>query len=344
MLRKMLLSLAVAGLLTGAALAQDDVVTGLNNPRNLFLADDGTLYIAEAGSGGDEEVTGPFGPATAGLTAQISAVSPDGETTVVVPELISMDAGFGQIEGPTAVYVTEDSYWVALGLGPSESSFDGKLVEALVQIDIESGDVLQWADLSTFEDENNPDGAEELVSNPADIAVAEDGTVYIADASANSVLTWTEADGLSLFAAWPGDDESAQAVPTAVAVGPDGAVYVGFLSGFPFESGSARIEVYSPEGELQETFEGLTLVTDVLVTDAGDVYAVEMASGFGDTGYNPDSGRIVSVSADGIEAVAEGLNIPYGFVQDAEGNFLVTVDSAFGGPDSGRVISVAAGM
>lgn len=344
MLRKTLLSVIVIGLLAGAALAQDDVVTGLNNPRNVFLTEDGTLYIAEAGAGGESQVTGPFGPAAAGLTAQISAVTSDGETAIIIPGLVSMDAGFGQIEGPTAVYVADDSYWVVLGMGPAENPFEGTMVEALVQIDSESGEVLQSVDLRAFETENNPDGAQEVVSNPADIAVAADGTVYIADASGNSVLTWTEADGLSLFAAWPGDDQSAQAVPTSVAIGPDGSVYVGFLSGFPFAQGSARIEVYSADGELQQTFEGLTLVTDVLVTEAGDVYAVEMASGFGDTGYIPSSGRIVKVTADGLEAVAEGLNFPYGFAIDADGSFLVTVDSAFAAPDSGRVVRVAAGM
>jgi sugar lactone lactonase YvrE len=195
--------------------------------------------------------------------------------------------------------------------------------------------------LGTFEEANNPDGSQELVSNPADFAVADDGTIYIADASGNSLLTWTAADGLNVFVAWPGGDENAQAVPTSVAIGADGSIYVGFLSGFPFAAGSARIEQYSADGELLQTFEGLTLVTDVLVSDMGDLYAVEMASGFGDTGYIPESGRIIRVTADGVEAVAEGLNFPYGFTMDADGNFLVTVDSAFGAPDTGRVVRIA---
>jgi outer membrane protein assembly factor BamB len=341
MLRKMLLFVSLIGLLASAAFAQDDVATGLNNPRQLFLADDGTLYIAEAGAGGEEEVTGPFGPAGAGLTAQISAVSADGEISVILPDLVSMDAGFGQIEGPMAVVVTEDSYWVLLGMGPAESPFEDSYVEALLQIDRESGDIVDWADLGTFEEANNPDGSQELVSNPADFAVADDGTIYIADASGNSLLTWTAADGLNVFVAWPGGDENAQAVPTSVAIGADGSIYVGFLSGFPFAAGSARIEQYSADGELLQTFEGLTLVTDVLVSDMGDLYAVEMASGFGDTGYIPESGRIIKVTADGAEAVAEGLNFPYGFTMDADGNFLVTVDSAFGAPDTGRVVRIA---
>ncbi|MBK8021496.1 MAG: ScyD/ScyE family protein [Chloroflexi bacterium] len=229
-------------------------------------------------------------------------------------------------------------------MGPAESPFEGKLVESLAQISAETGEVLQSVDIGASEEANNPDQAEELVSNPADIAVDAEGKVYIIDASGNSLLTWTEADGLQLFAAWPAADNASQSVPTAVAVAPDGTIYVGFLSGFPFEPGSARIEHYTPDGTLARTFEGLTLVTDILVTADGTLYAVEMAGGFGDTGYIPASGRIVHVSEDGLMAVAEGLNFPYGFAMDADGNFLVTVDSAFGAPASGRVIRVASGM
>ncbi|MDZ4768737.1 MAG: ScyD/ScyE family protein [Chloroflexota bacterium] len=342
MLRKLLLLTVIAAALTGAAFAQDDeVATGLNNPRHIFLAEDGALYIAEAGMGGEDDVTGPFGPAKAGLTAQVSAIAADGEASVVIPELVSMDAGFGQIEGVMGLVVTEDSYWVLLGMGPAEMTYEDKMVEALVQIDRESGEVIQSIDIRAFEVDNNPDDAEELVSNPADIAVDADGTVYIADASGNALYTWTEADGLALFASWSGADGAEQAVPTSVALGADGEVYVGFLSGFPFLPESARIERYSADGELEFTYPGLTLVTDLIVTEDGNLYAVEMASGFGDTGYIPESGRIVSVTEEGITPLFGGLNFPYGFALEADGAFLVTVDSAFGAPDSGRVIRIS---
>ncbi|MBK8022297.1 MAG: hypothetical protein IPK19_12915 [Chloroflexi bacterium] len=61
----MLILMLVLGIMTGAAVAQDEdvVATGLNNPRNVFLTADGTLYIAEAGAGGDSGSPGPFGPA-----------------------------------------------------------------------------------------------------------------------------------------------------------------------------------------------------------------------------------------------------------------------------------------
>ncbi|MBC8097863.1 MAG: ScyD/ScyE family protein [Armatimonadetes bacterium] len=327
--------------LVSAQEAPDVVVEGLNNPRHIRLSEDGTLYVAEAGLGGETEVTGPFGPALAGLSAQISAFDADGEATIVLPELVSMDAGFGQVEGVTDIYVTESAYWVVFGLGPQEAAFEDKYVESVIQIDRASGDVWEALDLRAFEAENNPDAAEEIVSNPINLGVDAEGTLYIVDASANSVLTWTISDGLKLFAAWEVTDETPSAVPTAVAFSPEGDVYIGFLSGFPFPAGGARIERYSADGELLETYEGLTLVTDLHVAEDGTLYAVEMASGFGDTGYIADSGRIVTVSTEGIEVVAEGLNIPYGMAIEADGNLLVTVNSAFNAPDSGMVVRLA---
>lgn len=343
MIRKYIVRMVVLALilgLTAAASAQDGAVAaGLNNPRQLTFDTDGTLYIAEAGSGGDRDVEGTFGPAKAGETAQISIVSASGEQSVLIDNLVSMDVGFGQIEGVMALHVTEDSYWVVFGMGPKELQ-DGQYASALVQYDRETLEVEQVVDLAAFETENNPDQADELVSNPSDIAVDANGTVYIADASANAVLTWTAEDGVQVFAAWPLVDGELAAVPTSVSVGPDGDIYVGFLSGFPFPAQGARIERYSAEGELKETYTGLTLVTDILVTADGMLYAVEFAGGFGDQGYIPASGRVVMVSSDGIEVVAEGLNFPYAIAQNADGQLFVSVES-YGVPaDSGQVIMV----
>jgi hypothetical protein len=318
------------------------VADGLNNPRHMSFGSDGTLYVAEAGVGGDADVQGPYGPNTAGLTGQISAISPDGQRTVVVSGLVSLNQGFGRIDGATDVLVTDDSYWVVLGTGPQES-LEGTLSEAVVQINRETGEVMQSIDLRAFELASNPDTGEEIISNPADLALGADGTLYIVDASGNSLFTWTEAAGLQLLVAWPVTDENdpPQSVPTSVSVGADGDLYVGFLSGFPFPTGGARIERYSADGTLKETYEGLTLVTDVLAAADGTVYAVEMASGFGDTGYIANSGRVVAVKDGVITPIAEGLNYPYGIAQNADGQLIVTVDSALVPPDSGKVIIVA---
>lgn len=343
MLKKGFLVLIIVVLLaslSSLAFAQDETViaTGLNGPRNLTYGSDGTLYIAEAGNAGDIEGLGPYGPVKYGQSGQISKVSPDGEWSVVIPELISTDVGFGSIYGTMAVHVTDDSYWVVLGGGPLELP-EGQHAGAVVEYTGASMDMGQVIDLAAFENENNPDKNEgDKATNPADIAVAADGTIYIVDASGNDVLSWTEADGLQVFAAFPAEEGKGAAVPTAVAVGAEGDVYISYLTGFPFTPESSRVDVYGADGAMKKSYEGLSFVTDLLVTEDGSIYAVQFADSFGDTGWTPDSGSVVKVSDDGIEIVAEGLNLPYGIALSPDGDLVASVDSL---GTEGRVIVIA---
>lgn len=334
-------------ILSGAntfTVAQDNViVSGLNDPRHLVYTEDGTLYVAEAGRAGDSSALGQSGEDVLfGLTGQLTTVSPDGEKIVLIDGLLSSDVGFGQIRGFHAVYVTDESYWLVMGDGP-EVPPEGASTAAVVAVNRETREITQSIDLHSFEKDENPDGnPTDISSNPTDLDVGEDGTFYIVDASANALLSWTDADGLQVFAVWPPDStgESSAAVPTAADFGPDGNLYVGFLTGFPFTAGAARIEVWNLEGELVKTYKGLTLVTDVLVTDDGSIYAVQLASS---GNFTPNSGSVVKVSDDGIEIVADGLNTPYGITQAPDGTLSVSINSVFSAPNSGQVISIGEG-
>ncbi len=319
--------------------AQDEpVASGLNNPRHISFDSEGTLYVAEAGIGGDQDGKGPYGPVKFGETSQITAVTADGEQAVVIPNLISMDNG-GQIEGTTDMVVTEDSIWVTLGMSLTAGLPDGKQGAALVQFDKITGEAKQVIDLAAFEAANNPDKAQEMVSNPAALVVDSDGKVFIADASANDVLTWTEQDGLQIFASWPAEQDKPQSVPTSLAMSPDGDIYVGFLGGYPFAKDSARIEVYAADGTLKDTYANLTLVTDILLAADGTLYAVQMADGYGDTGFNADTGSLVKVSKDGLEVVVDKLSSPYGIAQSEDGQLFISVN-ALGAPETGVVLAV----
>jgi sugar lactone lactonase YvrE len=335
-------ALSLAGL-SSVTVAQDNspvLAKGLNNPRHIFFGSDGTLYIAEAGSGGDQDGKGPYSDVKYGETGQVSMVSPNGEQTALLSGLISMDSGFGRIDGATALYVTDDSYWVTLGVGVSGLP-KGKYVDSLVQYSRDNLAVKQVVNLATFEKDNNPDqNPDDLVSNPTDLAFAADGTVYLADASANAVLTWTASGGLKLFAAWPVKENEAAAVPTSVTLDKNGDVYIGFLTGFPFQPETAKIEVYTPEGKLKKTYDKLSFVTDVLVTDDGTIYASQFSSSFTDQGWTGASGSIVTVSDDGITRVAQDINFPYGIALTPDGKLAVSVDTFGMPPDSGRVITL----
>jgi hypothetical protein len=103
------------------------------------------------------------------------------------------------------------------------------------------------ADIGTFELSDNPDGGLPD-SNPQGLLSTPHGQV-IADAGGNSLLSAVRGD-ISTLAVFPtrlvpdpfgGPDIPMQAVPTTVTRGPDGALYVGQLTGFPFPVDAANV-------------------------------------------------------------------------------------------------------
>ena len=95
-------------------------------------------------------------------------------------------------------------------------------------------------------------------------------------------------DGLD-FGPPPGTPFLAEAVPTAVAVGPDGNWYVSELKGFPFHPGSSRIwrikrgaedatcDPEQPNRACRTVETGFTSVIDLAFGDDGELYVLEIA-------------------------------------------------------------------
>jgi hypothetical protein len=337
-MRRFLLLVLLLGLALIPVIAQGNaghqlVVYGLSHPRHITFAPGGVLYIAEAGAQANIPASGPFGPALSGTSGRVLRYTAGGTVDVILHSLPNMEWMTGETVGTSAVLVRGNSLWVAIGHGDSSNPFTYSVIEVDLGL---SNRIKTFIDVGGYELLNNPDG-EVVDSNAVDLAATPDGSIlYIADAGANAVLKWTAAEGLSTFAVW-GDNP----VPSSVALDIEGNVWIGFLSGFPFPPGGARIEKWSPSGELLETITGFTGIVD-LYHSGEQLYAVEHGA-YGDFGWIANTGRVIAVIPGASQVVAEGLNYPYGLTMDENNTLLVSVGSAYTGVGGGQVIALNAG-
>jgi sugar lactone lactonase YvrE len=103
----------------------------------------------------------------------------------------------------------------------------------------------------------------------------------VADAGGNTLLRVTLDGQVSLVAAFdnirPGDENTGvEAVPTGVAVGPDGNYYVSLLAGF--HPGFARIVQVTRTGVQRIVADGLSMLNGIAVAPGGTIYAPEYSN------------------------------------------------------------------
>jgi sugar lactone lactonase YvrE len=129
-----------------------------------------------------------------------------------------------------------------------------------------------------------------------------------------------------------------QAVPTTVAQGPDGALYVGQLTGFPFPVGGARV-YRVVAGQAPTVYaDGFTNIIDLAFGPDGTLYVLEIATN-GLLGGDL-TGRLVKVRPDGAKTtiLADPLVAPGGLAVGADGALYVTNRSIFAG--NGEVLRI----
>lgn len=304
------------------------VAQGLDYPRLLTVGNDGTIYVALVGAGGDIVVSTPEGDVPFGYSSSVLMIPADGEPSNLVGNLPSA----GGIGGATAVEVTDEGAWVVIS-GPGPEAVASFMMASALWIPAD-GHLADYVDFYGYELANDPDGNGQD-TNPNDVLVASDGTIYMLDTGANTLFTWTAEGGLEPFVIWPDNP-----VPTALAEDADGNIVVSFL-GAELAPGAGKVQVISPAGEVVESYEGFTTLTDVAVADNGDIFAVALISGFGEQGPLP--GQVIHVNgADGGEVIVDGLTVPYGIAIEADGSLLVTTGSAFVPPGLGMVLRLPA--
>jgi hypothetical protein len=311
-----------------AALTLSDavvVMSGLDNPRGLAFGLDGALYVAEAGRGG----AGPCFIATVNCYGPTGAISRlrAGQQTRVVTGLPSWAAPNGRAEGPNDIALVgmRDAY-VTIGLeqdpairtqAPEFAGY-GRVVHVSAIAAVSPQEQLptshRWqfvADLGAYEIAMNPDCGR-IDSNPFSL-IAEAEGLLIVDAGANALVRRSGTGTLSTFAAFPSRYSTPQGpecpelpadypltqptetVPTSVAIGPDGAYYVGQLAGFPVVSGAASIFRVEP-GSAPTTFlTGFTFIISIAFDESGNLYVLQHLDAPG----MPQTGSLIRVAPNG---------------------------------------------
>jgi hypothetical protein len=358
-----LAAIAAAALVTASTVgpAQADsgghqvVAEGLNNPRHLTVAATGDIFVAEAGTGGK----GPCFPSPEDPTAEVCFGSTGSITRIsgtrqhrVVSGLPSIaEESGGGASGPSGVIATGgNKLTIMIGLGANPELRDQNAELAAMGTIVEShwrnGNARTLADIAAHERETNP--IYDPDSNP--VSILRQGSSYVvADAGGNTVVRASKQGATSTIAVLPGLTATAppflglppgtqipvQAVPTSVAVGPDGAYYVSQLTGFPFEKGLAKIYRIGGDGSLSVYAQGLTNVTDLAFADDGTLYAVQISA---DGLLTGPIGALVKVNPGGTpEVVAGGLLAPYGLALSGDSAYVTTGSVLAGG---GQVVRI----
>ena len=318
---------------------QQVIASGLDNPRGIAFGPDGALYVVEAGRGGTStlcDVGGAGNPRCYGPSGAITRITGIGVHDRIVTGLPSVAGANGaDALGPADIDFGFNSAWVTIGFGANplqRSVYEaaGHRFGSLIRV---TG-IGQWSyvlDISDHEISSNPD-AGVIDSNPFGLRVLAD-RVIVADAGANALLQIGQFGQTTTLAVFPRrtvGPATIDAVPTSVAVGPDGAYYVGELTGAPFPVGAARVyRVPANGGTPTVVASGFTNVIDVafdLPRNAAYVLEHDADGIIPPIGPGVD-GRLIRINTQtGVQTVvaSTGLVKPGGVAVGSDGALYVT--------------------
>jgi len=269
--------LSLSILAAASAMADEPQLTFGGPLLGLGTARDGDLLVADSGLGVIEVEHGQI------------------ERTIVLPGVSDVSP------------IRHDALWAIVGGQPvGRDSGQGLYL-------LSAGSSTKIANLFEFEQANNPDGASApFESNPFRVQSLGGFGALITDAAANDLLLVDYRGNVRVLAIFPTeltstanikalagcpsaspfcsfpDMMSTQAVPTGVAIGRDGYIYVGELKGLPAPTGKSAVWRVSPfahwaqcgsSPDCVKVFDSFTSIIDVAAGPDGNLYVVEMDEG-----------------------------------------------------------------
>ena len=199
--------------------------------------------------------------------------------------------------------------WATTGAGEDPEADTGQAVHRIVR-----GEPHLVANLFAFEEAYNPDGGF-IDSNPFDVAALNRWSALVVDSGGNDLLKVNKRGHVKVLAVFPSeivstdnikalagcpnppdvpeiaelcflpDEMPAEAVPTSVAIGPDGWYYVSELKGFPAPTGESNIwrvhprahNEQCPSPKCQKVFDGgFTSIMDLDFDKHGRLIVAEL--------------------------------------------------------------------
>jgi hypothetical protein len=352
-------SLAIAAPSWGWGFKVTTVAKGLNNPRGMAFGPDGKLYVAEAGAGGEECQTHGTEATCVGFTSGVSRLESGGVHHVINGLLsVSEGGGFGAtgVDGISffggnlfAIEAGNSTNIPPSGFSPATIAKAKAQVGRLGEFNSGGGHVVanvgdfdhKWSEEHvSLAPENFPD------ANPYAVLAGSFGEL-VADAGANT-LDFVSPSGkvqvLTFFANPKPTPPEADAVPTCLAKGPDGAIYIGELTGATAPVGSSVVWRWTAGHEPTVWASGLTAVTGCGFAADGQFYAVEFSTN-GLIAAAPGTGAVVRVPPHSTTptTIVSGLSFPGGFAAAGNSgyvsNWSIAPANSGGGP-VGEVLKI----
>jgi len=333
----------------------------LNNPKGLTFAPDGSLYVVEAGVGGDgASIPAPSkqGNLSYGLSGAICKIE-NGTAKRVLSGLSSVAFRDGTgAAGPHDIkFDAAGKAYILLGLAANpvlRKSLGDTYLGKIITCDLSKSTLSSIVDISNYKVTNN------------------DNKLVVVDAGTNSLFSVnTDGSDLKLVAAipdriltnpiFPGAKSqnfdrghvpppraypqappsglSIQSVPTDVIKGADGVYYVCEFTGFPFPEGGAKIYRIDASGKLEVFADGFTQLIDMAFDADGNLYVLQHMNQSGWKG-KPD-GALIKITPNGERKTlieGDGLESPSAFTIGPDGAFYII--NRGGNPGSGQIVRV----